>query len=343
MITILLTDGEFTGMIRAIRERPDVRIVGFLFSENAAHRTMLDQWYVAPSWDDPEYIPFLLDVVVKEKVDLIFPVVTKSLELMAEKAQEIHEKTGAMVVTSSASAIRVANNKAELFRALKNDPSTSEYITEFEIAETISELKDKITIPCAVKPVIGENKEGFFRVVTNEAWESAFREGKSGGLLCPALLDLADGASSMDEPRLIMPYLPGQEWDADLLVIDGKIVSATVRKNLDMFGGLSACTETSDDPRILAACEKIVSVLGLEYLCCISFKEDGAGDLKLLEINPRAMGSIYVSSIGGNSLVLRLLSFLRSESTDRDLCLTESGLRTSLYYDIVPLQEGEDA
>lgn len=341
MVTILLTDGEFTGMIRSLRERADVRIIGFLFSENAAHRTMLDQWYIAPSWDDPEYIPFLLAVVEKEKVDFIFPVVTKSLELMAEKAKEIREKTGAIVVTSSASAIHTANNKAELFQKLKDDPSTSGYITEFDVAETTGELHEKATVPCVVKPVIGENKEGFFRVVTDDDWKSAFLEGKSGGLLCPSLLDLPDGTSRMDEPRLIMPYLPGQEWDADLLVIDGKIVSATVRKNLDMFGGLSACTETSDEPCILAACENIVRVLGLQYLCCISFKEDADGKIKLLEINPRAMGSIHVSSLGENNLVLRLLSHLLSEGGDLDLRLTRSGIRTSLYYDITPLPLGD--
>ena len=70
MITVLLTDGEFTGMIRALQKREDVRIVGFLCSENVAHRVMLDQWYIAPDWNDPKYIPFLYDVIEKEKVDM---------------------------------------------------------------------------------------------------------------------------------------------------------------------------------------------------------------------------------------------------------------------------------
>lgn len=333
-ITILLTDGEFTGMIRSLRECGDVKIVGFCFSDDAAHRAMLDKYYIAPPWDDDSYIPFLCDVIEKEHVDYVFPVVTKSLSLMASAAEEIHCRTNAVVVTSPYGVIEKANNKAELFRTLSADESTAEYITEFDTCSTIGELKDKMHIPCAIKPVIGENKEGFVKAVSDSEWNDAFLSGNADRLICPSLLDLCDDDSVFAEQRIIMPYLPGQEWDADILVIDGRIISATVRKNLGMLDGLSACTETSDDPRILEACTKIVKVLGLEYLSCISFKEDEDGRLKLLEINPRAMGSIYVSSIGGNNLVKRLISILQGEDSGRDLRLTRPGIKASLFFDM---------
>ena len=336
-ITILLTDGEFTGMIRSLRECGDIRIVGFCFSDDAAHRAMLDKYYVAPSWDDGSYIPFLCDVIVKEHVDYVFPVVTKSLSLMASAAAEIQHRTNAVVVTSPYEAVERSNNKAELFRALSSDDSTAEYITDFDTCSTVGELKEKIRIPCAVKPVIGENKEGFVKAVSDNEWNDAFLSGNADGLICPSLLDLCDDDSVFAEQRIIMPYLPGQEWDADILVIDGRIISATVRKNLGMLDGLSACTETSDDPRILEACTKIVKVLGLEYLSCISFKEDDDGRLKLLEINPRAMGSIYVSSMGGNNLVKRLLSILHGKSSGTDFRLTPAGIKASLFFDMADI------
>ena len=341
MITVLLTDGEFTGMIRSLRQREDIRIVGFVFSSNAAHRVMLDSSYIAPAWDSPEYVPFLIDIIKKEDVDYIFPVVTRSLELMASIQDEIREKTGAVIVTPSYEAVSIANNKAKLYEALKDDPSTAEYITEFEVADSIGSLKDKIKAPCVIKPAVGENREGFFRVVSDDIWKKAFLEGRSDGKVCPSLLDKMEGDLHFEEPRLIMPYLPGKEWDADLLITEGRIISATVRQNLDMFGGLSACTVTCDEPRILEACGKIVSSLGLNGLCCISFKETEEGDLKLLEINPRAMGSIFVSGLGGNNLPLRLLSILSGEDDDMTFRITPSGIRASLYYDIIRMPEEE--
>ena len=343
MITVLLTDGEFTGMIDSLRERKDVRIIGFCFSDKAAHIAMLDKAYIAPLWDDPDYISFICDVVRKEHVDFIFPVVTKSLPLMASAADEIKQKTGAVVVISSSQSVSTANNKAELFKALKNNPTTSEYITGFDVVSSVRELKDKLKVPSAVKPVVGENKEGFVIAVSDDVWEKAVLSGNADGLVCPSLLDLCDDGSCFEENRLIMSYLPGQEWDADLLVIDGRIISATVRKNLGMTGGLSACSETCNEPRIIEACERIVKALGLEYISCISFKEDEGGNIKLLEINPRTMGSIYISAIGGNNLATRLLSILTCESSDMDLRLTPPGITASLFYDLakVPNKENE--
>lgn len=343
MVTVLLTDGEFTGMIRSLREREDVRIIGFCVVKDVAHRMMLDAVYVAPRWDDPAYIPFLLDVIRKEQVDFVFPVVTKSLSLLASAADEIREKTGAVVITSSFPAIEKANHKDELFKTLQADPSTAEYVTKYSVAGTAGKLLEEIYIPCVVKPVIGENKEGFLKAVDDSAWETAFLKGEAGSLTCPSQLKLLGEEACFQEPRLVMPYLPGQEWDADVLVIKGEIVSATIRKNYDMFGGLSSCTETSEDARVLEAVRRIVHVLGLEYLACISFKEDADGRLKVLEINPRAMGSIHVSALGGNNLTTRLLSILLKETGDLSFHLTKQALKTSLYYDILPIpKQGDD-
>ena len=86
----------------------------------------------------------------------------------------------------------------------------------------------------------------------------------------------------------------------DILADKGHILSCTIRKNLGMFDGLSACTETSEDPRLFGICEKILKVLPLSQIFCISFKEDENGIPKLLEINPRAMGSINISTLAGN-------------------------------------------
>ena len=335
MITVLLTDGEFTGMIRALREIDGIRIIGFGSSSDVAHQVMLDGYYVAPAWNSSEYISFLIDIISKEHVDYVFPVVTASLELMAGAADEIREKTGAVVITSSPEAIAGANDKGRLFKLLSGNALTSELVTEFAIVETVGEAWDNLRFQ-VMKPCIGENREGFIKIVTDEEWQSALLAGETSGITCPSALRMIDGSKRFDVPRLMMPYLPGQEWDCDILVRNGRIISVTTRKNSAMFGGLSSCTETAFDQRVFDACQRIVDVTGLEYLNCISFKEDENGDLKLLEINPRAMGSIHVSSLGGNNLVKRLFEVLRGNDTE-DLRITPSGIRTSLYYDILTL------
>ena len=346
MHTVLLTDGEFTGMIWALRDYGDVRIVGFVFSEYAAHREFLDASYLAPSWDDPEYVPFLEEIITKEKVDLVFPVVTKSLEFMASIADTIKEHTGATVVTSEESLIRIANNKALLLDRLGADESISDNIAlhrvagnKVELLAAIRSFTDEGTA-CIMKPVRGENKDGFLKIVSDDEYEKAFLEGKSSRLMTVSILESMTGKLDFTEPMLVMPYLSGQEWDVDILADKGHILSCTIRKNLGMFDGLSACTETSEDPRLFSICEKILKVLPLSQIFCISFKEDENGIPKLLEINPRAMGSINISTLAGNSLVSAFFRHLDEPDSFSDQPeITPAGTVGALYYDVLKLKK----
>ncbi|MBR3056863.1 MAG: ATP-grasp domain-containing protein [Clostridiales bacterium] len=346
MYTVLLTDGEFTGMIRALRDYAEIRIVGFVFSEYAAHRTLLDASYIAPEWDDPGYIPFLEDVIRKEKVDLVFPVVTKSLEYMASMADEIKSRTGAIVVTSPKELIHIVNNKDLLLDHLASEEDLADAIPSHLVARNIGELIaairdfEKQGIDCIMKPVCGENRDGFLKVVTDEEYASAFAKGDASLLTTISILETMGEKLDFNVPMLVMPYLPGQEWDVDILAKNGKILSCTIRKNLGMIGGLSACTETSDNPVIYSICEKILRALPLSNIFCLSFKEDADGKPKLLEINPRAMGSIYVSTLAGNSLVSAFFRhFENPETFNENPEITPSGKVVSLFFDVVKMTE----
>lgn len=367
MKTILLTDGEFTGMIRTLKDLSEpVRIAGFVSSENAAHTAFLDGYAVAPSWRDEAYLPFLIDYAKKEHVYYIFPIVTTSLEFMAQNAEKIFQETGAVVITSPAESIRIANNKALLFDALSGDgaPVTpegralSEFITPFFTARTVGELRGAVNhftsqgIPCISKPCCGENAEGFMRFVSEKEFAEKRLLGEASSLAALSVFDCYGDGELLPEERLVMPYLPGEEWDVDVLVKDGEVAAATVRKNLSMFGGLSACTVTVDRPDILDCCRGIVKHLGLRYLSCISFRADETGAPKLLEINPRAMGSIHLSAMAGNNLIEKLFSFPEfAENKDgvtdetkapSGTIVTRPGFMASLYNDLAVVKDGAD-
>jgi len=346
MYTVLLTDGEFTGMIRALREHGDVRIVGFVFSEQAAHRVFLDASYIAPEWDDPGYIAFLEDVIRKEKVDLVFPIVTKSLEFMASKAQEIQAHTGARIVTSSEDLIHIANNKDLLLDHLASVDGLANVIPSHRVARNVGELLSLVhdfeqqEIACIMKPVCGENRDGFLKIVSEEEYRRAFAEGDTSLLTTKTILEALGETLDFTVPMLVMPYLPGQEWDVDILAEKGRILSCTIRKNLGMIGGLSACTETSDNHVIFDICEKILRALPLSDIFCMSFKEDANGQPQLLEINPRAMGSIYVSTLAGNSLMSAFFRHLENPDTFIGAPeITPEGKVVSLFFDVVKMPD----
>lgn len=342
MKVFLLTDGEFTGLIRSLRSLNEkVRIIGICSSLKCAHSSMLDAVYVAPTNNDEEYFDFLINIIKKEKVNYIFPVATLGLEFMARVSGKIRELTGAAVITSSEKAIEISNDKCKLYNYLKSVDGLENVISDFQTAKDFGGLRKAYKhfnsngIPCIMKPLRGENAEGFLKFVDKNQFAVSALNGAGSHKIAIECFDEFSDDASLEGERLIMPYLSGREWDVDILADNGKIVSATVRINNDMLGGLSASSVTAENPQILEICKKIVSSIGLSYLSCISFKEDESGNPKLLEINPRTMGSIHLSTLAGNNLVSRLLDMLENKKEDSEIVLTKPDFSTALYYDII--------
>ena len=347
MKTFLLNDGEFTGLIKSLRTlNEQVRIVGFVSSSGCAHTALLDRYYIAPHYSSSDYYTFLKETCETEKVDYVFPVATGSLSLMARIADRLYEETGAKVITSSPEAIDIANHKGKLFDRLSTG-STKDHITEYTRVLTFRELASAVEsfhsrgMECISKPVIGENAEGFLRFTDKETFVKRSLEGTAGKLFCKEWLDVYPPDQKLPEERIVMPYLPGKEWDVDVLCQNGTIISITIRLNHDMFGGLSASSVTCRNDDLLKAAAGIVSELNLSYLHCISFKEDENGIPMLLEINPRAFGSVYLSVLSGNNLIKTLFEEVLVPGYTLPLHpnVTKEGTRASLYYDLIRVDD----
>ena len=346
MRSILLTDGEFTGMIRALRALPfPVRIVGFVSSDRAAHTAMLDASYVPPSGNGDAYFDFLTEIIRKEGIDTVFPIVTLDLEYIAEKAAEIEKLTGARVITPSPEAVRVLNNKYTLYEALKEDGILGPSVPGYARASTFGELRSAVrdfsgrSIPCVIKPVRGENAEGFLRLIDRREYEERVLSGNPEHLASLDIFDSHDDGERLPGERLVMPYLPGREYDVDTVSEDGKLLAVTMRENAEMYGGLSACTKTCFNEKLLLYAKRLAEVFRLSGLACISFREDENGDIKLLEVNPRAMGSISMSAICGNNLLEYILC--EKKEAPKDTVITRAGVTASLYNDLITVIDEE--
>lgn len=344
MLHVLLTDAAFTGCIRSLRAAygDGVRIVGLSTDENTAHRAMVDSFYRVVSHRDPQYIPILTELCRKESIDVILPIITDELESMAESADEIFRASGARVLTPPLSALRIANDKGNLYRALSDseDHILRSIVPPFQIAHSKQELFQAINdlekqgLAVCMKRCRGEDAAGFFVIDDLTDYVSCVIDGHLGkrlshGLLAKYLEPLSD--SDTIPPFMVSEYLPGEEWDVDILAHNGRLIGATTRKNLAMFGGLTSVLETADQPLLLDYCKRIVEFLGLSYVSCISFRARLDGSFGLLEINPRMMGNIFASSLSGNHYVKHAIDLLY----DKEVTFfpPTAGIRTALYYD----------
>jgi len=354
MKTILLTDGEFTGAIRAIRAiaGDSYRIAGFVFSPSAPHRALLDEPILVSDIKQTYEYDYVRDIIFEYCVDYVFPVVTSGLEAFASFASRLEAETGAMIFISSPDTISIVNHKDRLYDALSSHTMLRTMIPEFRICHTACELKEGIRALHAsyealcVKPTIGENAEGFFQITSSENRSSTSAEDAWHYLTTKSVLHTNDINALPDEQcigeQILLPYYSGQEWDADVLCKDGHIFAITIRKNISMLGGLTASSETAFDTRIMDAVTEIVKTFSLSYLLSITFRENSHGELFLLEINPRIMGSIFVSTLAGNSLIEKCMHLSTESIPNHTPIITQEGIKTAIYYDFAKIDDSPE-
>jgi len=353
VFTVLLTDGAFTGLIRSLREAyaGGVRIVGLSTDPDTSHQAILDAFYVVSSHDEPGYIDEIIQISKTENVDIIFPIVSEGIEDLMDNEAKILENSGARILSSPSSSLRISNDKGLLYSYLgeSDDPVISSLIPVFFLADTKTSLYEAIhkirgagKKPC-IKRRRGEDAAGFWIIDDDANYVSQLFYEEPKRIISQKILDIMlENVNENDAipPCMACEFLPGEEWDCDVLCMDGKLVSVTTRINLGMTGGLTSVLEVKDNPLLVSLCEGIVSALNLSYVVCISFRADADGHFFLLEINPRMMGNIYVSSLAGNNYVKMAIDLLYGKTVQA--VPPKTGIKTALYYDqlqITPRQE----
>ena len=211
---------------------------------------------------------------------------------------------------------------------------------DFYLTDTKAALFDAIKVmsasgktPC-IKRRRGEDAAGFWIIDDRINYASQlFYEAPQRFLSKSILAEMLSGISSEEAlpPYMVSEFLPGEEWDCDVLCFKGKMISVTTRINLSMTGGLTSLLEVREHALLTACCERIVTSLQLSYIVCISFRADADGRFFLLEINPRIMGNIYVSALAGNNYVKMAVDLLYGRPV---LAVSPTyGIKTALYYD----------
>ena len=109
MIRVLITGCSMHSydLIRALKDNYDgeeIYVVGINCDDTALLRKGVDAGYVVPRITEESYIPTVIDICEKEKVDVILPFITAELPIMAEN-RELLESHGVKVSISSMESI----------------------------------------------------------------------------------------------------------------------------------------------------------------------------------------------------------------------------------------------
>lgn len=120
---------------------------------------LCDKFYQVPPGNHEQFVPRLLDICEKEKVDVILPQVTEELMTLSLH-KKVFEEIGVHVAVSEFDVIQIANDKYKLMNFIRKMGLP---IPKFYIVRTWSELEkisEKLGSPFVIKPPISSGMRG---------------------------------------------------------------------------------------------------------------------------------------------------------------------------------------
>ncbi len=166
MITVFVSGaggGVGQGIIKSLKliSAIDISIISADASHLAPGLYTTNKSYLVPKASEADYIPELIEIFKKERVDFYFPGTDVELVKCAEYADFINRETGTTVVVSPLTAINIADDKYLTYEFIKshNLPAPESYLPEA--------LPVDLRFPVVVKPRIGCRSIGV-GVVHNE-------------------------------------------------------------------------------------------------------------------------------------------------------------------------------
>lgn len=296
------------GTLYALRHNPEAKhiyTVGTDMSPDVVGRFLVDRFYQVPAPEGQSYKETLLDLCIKESIEVVVPQTTRESFVLSGFRNEFLQE-GIRILVSDFPAMEVANDKWRILQAFErlNLPHPAYHLarTEAELAEFASHLGYPER-PVVVKPAVSNGMRGL-RILKERAWDvRRFLVDKPNGveISLPELLTILKRGDTWPE-LLITEYLPGPEYSVDAFVGEYTRIAIprqrqSIRSGISFQNLLEFRTDMSEYT-IQAGAH-----IGLRYAFGFQFALDAQGIPKVLECNPRVQGTMVASIFSGANVI----------------------------------------
>ena len=249
-------------------------------SSNKGHGRHVFKNYIGgvPFIQDERFIEAFNQVLIKNKIDIIFPTHDTVSLFLAEN----REKISAKIAVPEAETAKICRDKSQIYNLFKN----------YSFCPQIYDWNAPLSFPVFVKPKIGEGSKRTTLIGSEE--------------------ELSPYKKKQIE-FLLVEFLPGDEITVDCFTDrHGKLRFSGPRTRSRIFGGISVQSRTlslTDEIKTIA--DAINAELKLRGLWFFQLKKDKIGRFKLLEISVRTSSTmILYSSLGVNFHLLTAYDLL---------------------------------
>lgn len=286
---------------------------GKVFAANSQFSPALpvaDDYVLTPLIYDDNYIPFLVDYVKRNQIDVIIPLFDIDLPILAQSKAKFAE-IGVEVIVSDYRITQICNDKWESFKFLEengfNSPKT--FISLDKVKKQLE--KDFIDFPLIVKPRWGMGSIGIYKAENLIELEVFYKKVKTE--IESSYLQF-ESKEKINQSVLIQQYIKGQEYGLDIFNdLNGSHLKTFVKKKTAMRSGETDSAITKND--------KVLQLLGEK----LSQKLKHIGNLDsdwfrtkdevfILEMNCRFGGGYPFTHLAGANLPRVLIDLIQSNS-----------------------------
>ncbi len=280
--TVLLTGAGGpapSGMISVLRKW-NYRIITVDMLQHSPAFFLSDKSYVIPAGNSDEFLPAMIQICEKEKVDAVISVVDEELPKVLEL-----EKFGIKVIQPELDFTLLCLDKYECMKKLR------ELGLSAPLTWLASEVPENSPYPLFIKPRVGRGSRGIGKV-NNKA----------------ELVEFLAKSSYLAENLLCQPYIPGTEYTVSVVVWRDGEVQAVVPKEIISKIGVTKMAVTKKNQKIEELCQAIQKKLKANGPFNVQLRLDDQNNPVVFEINPRFSTSITLTMASGIDELGGLLS-----------------------------------
>jgi carbamoyl-phosphate synthase large subunit len=293
---------------------PGDRIFGTSNTEWTPGFHACDVGFIMPDVSSEGYVPALLELCRREKVDAILSFFDLDVDAIAHH-RSCFIAEGVIPVVPDARVSEIGLDKLVTSEFLRtNDFVTPETFVDLESAQAALR-EGRIAWPVIVKPRFGFASQNLF--------------------LAHDEVQLA-GCFHRAPQMLVQQHLSGLEHSMDVLNdLQGRVVSVVVKRKILMRAGETDQAVSVQHPAALELGERLGSALGNVGPLDVDFFIDG-DSMVILELNPRFGGAYACSHIAGADFPRKILRMLRGEPVTPDIGRYAAGVCMMKSCSILP-------
>lgn len=242
---------------KEVKER-NIYVVGVDIKKNVSNK-YIDKYYQYKKASDEEYIPTLIKICKKEKINFIIPLVDEELLILAKNKERLREEN-IIVCINDASKIELVQDKYKLYNFLKENNIDVPNNYKFE---TINELENSCKLlgypknTLCYKPIISSGSRGFRIIKNNIDYENYLFNNKPNSKYIDYEFLIKSMKKCKNIPQMIlMEYIEGDLYNVNVLANKGQTLYSVAGKVLDFEIGNTLKCKIENNKEVIEYCKK---------------------------------------------------------------------------------------